>query len=337
MMKPNTKPTILDVARLAGVSKSTVSRVISGDLHLVSEATRERVEKAIHQLNYEYNALARGMRTRRTHTVLLAIPDITNPFWVEVARGVQDFLDQADYAVLFANSDWQGHREADYLKLARRNGVDGILINPIKATEWELKELDIPVVILGIREGFELFDQVGSDTPSAIRMALEFLLSMGHNRIGLLLGNSPTRPRPARLRSYISFLQDHNIPFDERLVIEVPFEKEGGVEGMKKLLTLQPRPTAVLGSNDLIAIGAMQAAFEHGLTVPQDISIIGIDDIYASSLVVPALTTVAKPKREVGAKAAECLLEHMDGKSPSEPRKCVLPCHLIIRDSVAPA
>lgn len=334
-VKRNLKPTILDVARLAGVSKSTVSRVITGDFHLVSETTREKVEEAIKQLNYEYNALARGMRTRKTNMILLVIPDITNPFWVEVARGAQDFLDQKGYAVLFANSDWQGARETNYLRLARRGGVDGILINPIVISEEELTALDIPAVILGIREGFEMFDQVGSDTPSAIRIALDYLVSLGHKRIGLLLGKNPMRPRPSRLETYVSFLQEHNLPFEEELVVEVPFEREGGFQGASKLLSLNHRPTAILASNDLIAIGAMQAVIESGLSVPDDMSIIGIDDIYAASLIMPRLTTVVKPKREIGKRAAECLLERIENNASLPPRKCVLPCSLVVRNSVA--
>lgn len=334
--KGKVKPTILDVAQLAGVSKSTVSRVISGEFHLVSEATREKVEAAIRQLNYEYNALARGMRTRKTNMVLLAIPDITNPFWVEVARGAQDFFNQRGYAILFANSDWQGDRETNYLRLARRSGVDGILINPILVAEEELKSLGIPIVVLGIRQGYEVFDQVGSDTPSAIRMALNYLVSQNHRRIGLLLGRNPMHPRPSRLEIYITFLNEHNLPFDEELVVEVPFEREGGYQGALRLLSLRNRPTAILASNDLIAIGAMQAVIECGLSVPNDVSIIGIDDIYAASLTMPSLTTVAKPKREIGKRAAEFLLERIEENPYLPPRKCVLPCNLVIRGSVVP-
>jgi len=330
----NTKPTILDVAQLAGVSKSTVSRVISGDFHLVSEATRKKVEEAILQLDYEYNALARGMRTRRTKTILLAIPDITNPFWAEVARGAQDYLDQKGYAILFANSDWQGNREVNYLRLARRSGVDGILINPILVGERQLKDLGVPVVVLGIRQGYEMFDQVGSNTLSAIRMALDYLLSKNHRRIGLLLGKNPLHPRPSRLDAYVSFLQEHKLPFEDELVIEVPFEREGGYDGARKLLSLQNRPTAILASNDLIAIGAMQAVMDCGLLVPNDISIIGIDDIYAASLTMPPLTTIAKPKRDIGRRAAECLLERIEENPFLPPRKCILPCSLVIRNSV---
>lgn len=330
------RPTIIDVAKQAGVSKSTVSRVVSGEGQLVSDATRRRVNDAIRQLGYEYNAVAGGMRTNRTNLIMLSIPDINNPFWPEVARGVQDFMEKEGYGVVFANNDWQGHREVNYLHLARRNGLDGILINPIEVTNQELVANQIPAVILGMRSDYPDFDAVGSDSARATYTALEYLTGLGHHRIGLLLGKHQNSPRRPRLEVYLSFMSERGIPVEEDLIVEVPFTHEGGLAGMETLLCRDHRPTAVLGSNDVIAIGALHAAVTLGYRVPDDVSIMGIDNIYASSTTVPALSTIEKPKYEIGYQAAGFLLERMRGEVSGEPRQVACPCRLIVRDSTAP-
>ena len=183
----SSRPTIKDVARKAGVSKSTVSRVVSGDGLNVSEQTRLRVQQAIDELGYVRDAVASSMRTQRTHTVMLAIPDITNPFWPAVARGVQDAMDQIGYAVVFANSEWNGKRESRFLDMVRSNRMDGLLINPISVTERDLRDLGIPSVILGIRTDLQ-WDMVGTNSREGAREALNHLITLGHRRIGFILG-----------------------------------------------------------------------------------------------------------------------------------------------------
>lgn len=325
-----TRPTIIDVAKYAGVSKSTVSRVISGGNQGVSAETQRKVELAIEALGYEYNALAGGMRSNRTNLIMFAIPDITNPFWPEVARGVQDVMDQEGYGVIFANSDWQGQREKNFLRLARRNGLDGILINPIQVADPELATTGIPTVILGLNEQFPDFDMVGSDSHGATIAALEHLYQLGHRQIALLLGRPQGRLRRTRLDSYLEFFQKHHLEIRQEWIIEVPFEHSGGESGMEQLARLASQPTAVLASNDVIAIGAMHHAITSGIKVPDELSIIGIDDIYAACVTLPALTTVAKGKYEIGTQAAQLLLERMRGDQ-SPPQKIAIPCRLVER------
>jgi LacI family transcriptional regulator len=334
MKKKKSHPTIIDVARLAGVSKSTVSRVISGGQEWVSDESRQKVEAAIQELGYEYNAMARSMRTNRTNMIMLAIPDINNPFWPEVARGIQDLMEKAGYAVIFANSDWLGHRETSFLRLARRNGLDGILINPIQVTNAELLASGIPTVVLGLRDDYPDFDNVGSDSNGATRMALDYLFSLGHQRIGLLLGKHQNNPRRTRLDAYLDFHAQCGLSMDPELIVEVPFEHKGGEEGMQRMLNLSLRPTAVLASNDTIAIGALHAAITCGVEVPWDLSIMGLDDIYAASLTIPPISTVAKPKYKIGNEASRLLLARIRGGA-SEPARLAIPCHLVIRGSTA--
>jgi DNA-binding LacI/PurR family transcriptional regulator len=330
------RPTIIDVARVAGVSKTTVSRVISGDDSLVREETRHKVLDAVQQLGYERNVVASSLRTDRTHTITLVIPDISNPFWPEAARGVQDALDAQGYAVVLANSDWDARRERKLLAMARRNRFDGVIINPVSVANSELTEGGIPVVILGLHAEYPDFDAVGSDSYGGTTMAMEHLTNLGHQRIGLISGLSRGASQPSRLAAYVDFLRQHDIPVQDELIVECPYEQEFGRQSMGQLLSLANPPTAVLAANDILAIGALQAAHEIGLEVPRDISIVGMDDIYAVSVTTPPLTTVAKQKYELGQQAATFLLEQIQAEAFSPPRRHAFPCRLIVRDSTAP-
>lgn len=330
------RPTIIDVAERAGVSKSTVSRVVADDGQGVSEKAKKRVQKAIEELGYVPNAIASSMRTDRTNIIMLAIPDITNPYWPEVARGVQDVMDEAGYSVVFANSDWHTQRERKYLEMVRRNRFDGLLINPVGVSNDELKALAVPTVVLGLQQDIVDFDIVGSDSYAASKMALDYLVSLGHHRIGLISGQRQGRAKGPRLSAYTDFLRDAGLQQDKSLMVSMPFSLVGGTEGMKKLLALPQRPTAVYCDNDIIAIGALKAAKDEGLRVPEDISITGVDDIFAASTTTPPLTTVSKPKYDLGRQASRFLLEQIEQGMPASPRTLLLSCRLKVRGSTAP-
>lgn len=330
------RPTIIHVARAAGVSKSTVSRVLQGDAASVKEATRQAVQRAIRKLGYERNAVASSLRTARTFMVLLVVPDITNPFWSEVARGLQDTLEQPGYSVVVGNGDWDPHRESQFLKIARRNRFDGIAINPTTIHSRQLLATGIPTVILGIRDGFPTIDMIGSDSFRGAKDALAYLFQMGHRRIGFIHGRYNTGVGRARLAAYTEFVKEHDLPFEPSLIVEVPFDWDGGQRGMQTLLGLSCPPTAVFASNDILAIAAMRKATEMGVKIPTDLSIVGMDDIYPAAMTTPQLTTMAKQKYAIGCQAARLLLERIEGNAPREGRRCALPCQLIERGSVAP-
>jgi len=329
----NPRQTIIDVAQLAGVSKTTVSRVVNGEVDKVSQETVDKVRQAIASLGYIQNTIASSLRTERTNIVMLMIPDITNPFWPEVARGIQDLMGREGYSVVFANNDWSGEHEVDYLEKARRNRFDGLLINPIQVTEKEILVTQIPTVIMGLRDEYPRIDMVGSDSYGATQKALEYLTRLGHQRIGLLLGQSMHSPMRSRLNSYYEFFQRSGISLNEQWIVPVSFDNSGGMNGMKRLLELDPCPMAVLASNDLIAIGALHVAAQMGYRIPENISIIGMDDIYAASVTIPPLTTIRKQKYEMGYQAARLLLERMQEKSLEQPRIVKIPCELIVRGS----
>jgi LacI family transcriptional regulator len=268
--------------------------------------------------------------------VLLVVSDITNPFWSEVARGLQDTLEKPGYSVVVGNGDHDPHRESQFLQIARRNRFDGIAVNPTMIHSRELFATGIPTVILGIRDGFSNIDMVGSDSFRGASDALDYLYQVGHRRIGFIHGRYVTDRGRARFEAYRKFVKQFKLPLDKSLIVETSFDRAGGENAMKTLLQLPQRPSAVFASNDILAIAAMQTAIQSGLNVPRDLSVIGMDDIYPAAMTTPTLTTMAKQKYEIGCQAAHLLLERIEGHAPRQARRCVLPCQLIERSSVMP-
>ncbi len=330
------KPTIIEVAHAAGVSKSTVSRVLLGGAQ-VKETTRALVLHTIEQLGYERNDLASSLRTARTRLVMLATPDITNPFWPDVARGLQDTIEGDGYSMVLANSDWDGVREQRFLSTARRSRFDAIAINPAVVSERVLLAHGTPVVVLGIRDDFSSLDMVGSDSYGGTLQALEHLHALGHRRIAFIRGEHRSGRGQARQGAYNDFLQRVGLPFDPSLVVSAPFDLDGGQRAAYTLLQPVDRPTAIFAANDVLALGAMQTARQLGILIPNGLSIVGMDDIYAAATASPALTTVAKAKRVIGVWAARLLLDRIHATAPVAPRRQVVPCQLMVRGSTAPA
>ncbi|MBN1964569.1 MAG: LacI family DNA-binding transcriptional regulator [Anaerolineae bacterium] len=330
------RPTIVDVAKLAGVSKTTVARVINEEHDLVREETRLRVETAIEQLGYVRNVVAGSLRTDRTYVVALSIPDIMNPFWPEVARGVQDTVETEGFTVVMFNSDWASDRQRSHLEAVRRNRFDGLIINPVGLTAQALVDLRTPVVLLGSGEGFAQFDSVGSESQKAVHLALAHLYKLGHRRIGLIAGLPQGGRVSTRQAAYNTFHQQHDLPYDKSLVVRCDFTQEAGTAAMAALLRLEHPPTAVCAGNDILAIGALLGANAAGIHVPQQLSVIGMDDIYAASATFPPLTTIAKAKYQIGVEAARLLLQRIAGAGPPTRQHLLTSCILVERASTAP-
>jgi LacI family transcriptional regulator len=330
------RPTLRDVAKLAGVSKATAARVVNGDVDLVREPTRERVMSAVDRLGYERHAIAGSLRSMRTYMMAVSIPDITNPFWPEVARGVQDTVESTGYTVVLMNNDWDAIRERKHLKQMRQKQFDGLIINPTGTLNADLLELHIPVVLLASGESYPDFDTVSSDSVQAVQLAMEHLISLGHTRIGLIAGPSRRRKSYTHHDTYIKLCQEHHLDSDPALIVETTFSQEGGYAAMRELLDLSQRPSAIFAVNDIIALGALRAAQTAGVSVPDDMSIIGMDDIFAAATSYPPLTTIAKPKYDIGATAAQFLLERISGAEIETTRHPLLPCTLVYRQSTMP-
>jgi len=333
------KPTvdIIEVANHAGVSKSTVSRVISDGGGAVSAKTREKVRAAIRELGYTRNTIAAGLRTRKTWIVLIMVPDIANPFWAEIARAAQDRLEAGGNSVVLGNTDWSEERESRYFELARARRFDGMIINSVTNNIAAIDGLGLPVVMVGERAAAQDIDTVGTDTRIATRIALDHLWTKGHRRIAIATSeNGSERYLSLRRRTYEEFLAEKGIAHDPAIAFTVKLSKEGGRQFARSLLALErwrERVDAVFCGNDLLAIAAMDVLRDAGVEAGRDISVVGMDDIPEAALVHPGLTTVRKPRDRIGAAAAEFLLARI--RDPEKPRvRQLFPGELIERGSV---
>jgi LacI family transcriptional regulator, galactose operon repressor len=325
--------TIAQVAAHAGVSPTTVSHVLSGK-RLVNAATRDRVEQAVHQLGYRPNIVARNLRTRRTQVIAVIVPDITNPFYGVVTRGLADAVDSHGYATYVCNTDAHFEREQKFLADVLDRGVDGVVLASVDVTQQHLAEparYGTPVVCLGDGVEFPRVDRVIPDDEGGSRSATAHLAGRGASRIAMITG--PPGAGLARVSGYRRALEEAGLTFDPDLIREGGWTRPGGRDAMRALMGLPQRPDAVFCANDLMAIGAMDVVHELGLTVPADVALVGFDDVEAATLVTPPLTTVDNPAYQAGRDAGRLLLERMTGAYAGGRRTVVLPCRLVERQS----
>ena len=333
------RPTQADVAKLAGVSQSAVSQVLTRSDSAIPEETKQRVLDAIDQLGYVPNKLAQSLRTQKTYTIACVIPDITNPFYPAFQRGIQSVANQHNYDLIVYDTDEKEENEIRSLRSIERAGVDGAIISSFYLGSEHLRSLvesNIPVVFWrgdSYRNSDLLIDRIYVDNVSMAKTAVKYLINKGYSRIGMIAGLKGTPPRQSRVQGFCEALSENHLPLNEILIQGGDFTETGGYQGMKKLLKLEPRPTAVFAANDLMALGAMMAIREASLRIPQDIALIGIDDIPAAKLVYPPLTTVSQIQENIGCRAAEMLFERINGTAPNKPRLVEMPFELIIRES----
>lgn len=333
--KPATQ---FDVARLAGVSQTTVSYVLNNKDANIPEETRQRVQAAIKQLGYTPNRAARTLRTSKTNTIACIIPEITNPFFYPVVRGVQDVAEIHDYDLVIYNSDSIAKKEHQLLRSVQKARVDGMIGIFVHLTAEDFRPLlaqgiAITKSELGRVDYHDLpIDTVYVDNIAASSTAVTYLIEQGHRRIGMLGGTSAA-PRDFRIRGYRQALEQHGIAYDEALVVGGAFTPESGYEKMQALLALDSRPTAVFAANDLLAIGAIQAIRDAGLSVPQDIAVMGFDNIPSAQLITPRLSTVEHFPQLLGERAATLLFDRLSGNAPKHGRSVELPFELVLRET----
>jgi LacI family transcriptional regulator len=325
-----------DVAEQARVSVTTVSHVIN-DTRPVSKELRQRVLQAMNELGYQPNQLARSLRRGQTHTVGMIIPDSTNPFFAEVARGVEDTSFEQGYSVILCNSDGNLDKELLYTNVLVKKQVDGILfVAAGVSTEriLELQRRNIPLVLIDRDLPEASVDSVLTDNAQAGWAATRHLIELGHTRIACVTGPSDLTPSADRVIGYREALRQSDLAVDEALIVKGDFQYVSGYQAGTHLLALERPPTAVFACNDLMAIGFMSAALQSGLRVPEDLSIVGFDDVRLAAFANPPLTTIAQPKYEMGVVAAELLLERM--REPElAARRHVLDTQLLRRGSTA--
>ena len=307
---------IQDVAALAKVSIATVSRVLNPGGHKVSASTREKVLLAVKELDYRPNALARGLHMKKTMTIGVIIPDISNHYYSEIVKGIQDTADRKGYNIILLNTDRKEDRIIKSIHLLREKIADGIIFSggiihgfePLSA----LKELKERVVVIGRHE--VNFPAIMVDNIGGTTLAIQHLIDLKHDRIGFIGGPKDSTSAIDRLTGYKSALAQNGYPIDNHLIISGNLTPKSGYQATRKLLEEKHKPTAILTFNDQMAFGTIYAAKEMGLHVPDDLAVVGFDNVPLSSYFVPSLSTVEIPMYNLGAGAMKMLVNLISGK-----------------------
>lgn len=327
---------ILQVAKRAGVSTATVSRVING-YPRVSQRTVARVRKAVEETNYVPNPSARSLRVGRTRLFGLIVSDVNNPFFPELISAFEALAGAHGIGVIFTHTNYELERLDSCIRRMIEQKVDAIAIMTSEMDERSLRgavKLGVPIVLMNQRQLADQYPNVLVEYATGYREALEHLLFLGHRDFGFIAGPPQLSSAQGRKAAFNTALRAHGVQVRPQCVVTGDMRVEGGRAAMLDLLKRSPRPTAVLAANDLMAVGALQAAHERGVRVPDDISLIGFDDLPVASMVYPPLSTIRHPRRELAARAF-ALLQHalQEGKALPE---VILHPHLVLRESTAP-
>jgi LacI family transcriptional regulator len=329
-----TRVTLVQVAKLAGVSPTTVSHVLSGK-RWVAEGTRRTVQEAIAHLGYRPNNVARSLRTRRSKMVAVVVPDITNPFYGVLTRGLADAVDGAGYGTYVCNTDGDRGREDAFLADVVDRGVDGLVMAAGDVTAQVRvgpAGLGVPAVCVGgALDDDPHVDLVTPDDGVGSYGLVRHLIARGGRRIAMIQG--PPASGTARDEGYRRAMGEAGLLVEADLVVPGDWTRPGGRKAMHLLMSGPVRPDAVFCANDMTAIGAIDALRDLGLAVPADVAVAGFDDVDAATIVSPPLTTVRNPAYETGYTAGELLLGRILGSYTGEGRTVVLPCPLVVRES----
>lgn len=326
--------TMKDIARIAKVSTSTVSHVINNTRY-VSDEIREKIMKVVNELNYTPSAVARSLKVKETKTLGMLVTATSNPFFAEVVSGVEQYCNQHHYNLIISSIDGNEQRLQQNIQTLIQKQVDGLLLmySDTRHAMVEQLNLNLPIVVMDWWPTELNADKIYENSEFGAYLATKTLIEQGHKNIAIITGKLDKSLARNRLLGYQKALQDAHLPINPDWIIESHFDFEGGVEGMKKLLQITPHPTAVFACSDTIAVGVYQVAWQQGLRIPQDISVIGYDNIMLAQYLTPPLTTIHQPKAELGKLAVETLLERI--KSPDlEYKTTMLQPQLIWRASV---
>lgn len=325
---------IQQVAKQAGVSVATVSRVLNGQ-NTVSAKTKMRVEEAIKKLNYEPSLLGRNLRTSESRLLLILIPTISNPFYLEIIKGIEQVAISQNYNILLCETDSNPNKENIYFDLVRKKMADGIISMDPAVNVETLKKLAENYAIIQCSEYEECtgIPYVTIDNEEASYRAVKHLIQVGHHKIALMNADEKYLFARQRKMGYKRALEENGITLRSEYIISTPnLGFENGQHAMKKILHLQDRPTAVFAVSDLLAIGALKEINAAGLHVPNDIAVVGFDKIDFSNMTNPTLTTIAQPMRKMGNVAARMLIEKIKGE---EVESILLDHELVIRESTS--
>ena len=330
--------TIKDVATHASVSVATVSAVMNKSKY-VSPALAERVSESIITLGYKRNNFARGLKTQVSHSIGLVVPDITNPFFTNIARGVEDVANAYNYSLILGNTDEDPEKEKKYLQLLESKRADGLIIAVTAHSHEYLQSLSLQhLAMISIdRSLFDLgVDTVMVDNREGTITAIEHLIALGHRRIGLVTGLRGIAPTEERLEGYKLALEKHGIPVDPALIAIAHARIDGGARGTMQLLALEDQPTAIFVMDGTMAIGALQTITGAGLSCPEDVALVCFDDFAWAPVMRPRLTVIDQPTYEIGEQSAHLLFERLQNRDRA-PREIRLQTRLIVRESCGAA
>ena len=319
--------TIKDVAKHAGVSVATVSRYLNSKGY-ISECARKKIEEAVKELDYRPNQIARSLSTKRMQTIGLIVPDITNPFFPEIARAIEDTALKEGYTVILCNSDEQAHKERQYLEMLAQKYIAGFIIATNQLEKDDYTGLNIPLVLLDrIADG--TLPSVTSRNEEGAFMGTEHLLACGAREVACISGPGHVVPAQERIQGFLKAVEGRDV---KTHIVESPFQFKEAEKIAFDLLAASPGIDGVFAGNDVIAIGVQRAAHRLGLSVPEDVQIVGYDGILLGDMVTPGLTTVAQNIYQLGETAVDMLLKIINGETLDNEHVAITP-RLIVRDS----
>lgn len=335
MRKPKRRPTITDVAQLAGVSKSTVSHVLNGTRY-VEDETKQRVLNAIEELGYRPSGVARSLTTKRTNTIGIIIADATDNFFGEILRGIISVFGSTEFSIVVCNTEQRLEREEHYLNLLLQQRVDGI-IAMATSQRWEALEhaemKHLPLVFVDRTfEGMDSRPYVGVDNFAAAYRGTQHLISCGHDRIGLLAGAPQLSTMRERRAGFEQALQEAGLPLRPDWIVTSPLSVEAGRVTAARLLSSPDRPQALFLNNNLLSLGTLLALKDIGMKSPDDVGLVAFDDHPWSAVSDPPLTVVRQPAYEIGKQSAEIMQRLLEDETPDE-SKILFQCELVVRGS----
>ncbi len=322
--------TIKDIAERAGVSYATVSRALNGRSD-VSPETRSRVLELAKELGYQPNAIARSLVKRRSEMVALIVPDVSNPFFADITMTVNQAAEEAEYTVVVCNTGWDAKKEQEKLRIMMEQRVDGIILKPVQELSSEkLEELSVPVVVFWHAQP-DRISYIEVDHEAGAKLAVRHLISRGYRKIAYLGGKLTSISNTIRMDAYKKTLEDAGLAVREELINNGGFSMESGYQRIGSMLRLPDPPDAVFCGNDIIALGVLQYARDHGINVPRDFGIIGFDDIGYASLPQVRLSTISQPRDKLGQQAFDTLLSEMQAWPNRTGQKILVEPELVVR------
>lgn len=327
--------TIRDVAKKAGVSASTVSRVMR-EAPNVRRKTKRRVLRVARKMGYSRDGSARAMVKKRTKTIGVSISDISNPFYPPLARGIENTINKFGYSIILCNTDENSSKEEQYLKVLLEKRVDGLIVSPTSTRVpflHSFQKRNIPIVCIDrYLENMEV-DTVTVDNIHGASIAVKHLIKLGHKRIGIIAGSKMATTSQDRLKGYQNALNQYGIKEDRSLITEGNLTIEGSIKAVESLFELKSPPTAVFSSNNLMSMGVYIALKRLGKKIPEDVAVVGFDDLEWAEALDPPLTAISQPAYTIGATAGQLLIQRLLNEGPRDRQSIVLKTNLVVRQS----